>query len=77
MTVWDDGNDVLAVAINNILKSHKPATGMVVSMGQTCQCGYWTGEERAGITRPAGVNGDGLDWHRSVLIAKAATDMLR
>lgn len=58
-----------AESVNEILRSHKPTTGMKVASGQTCECGYWTGEERAGVDRPVGVRGDGLDWHRSLLIA--------
>ena len=54
--------------MNEILRSHKPTTGMQVASGITCECGYWTGDERAGVDRPVGIRGDGLDWHRSLLI---------
>lgn len=58
-----------AIAINAILLGHKRSSGMVVSMGATCECGYWTGNERAGVDRPAGIV-DALNWHRAVLIAE-------
>lgn len=61
----------LAVAINEVLKGHYPTRGMRVSSGQTCECGYWTGGEVSGKTRPfGGVQGDGLNWHRASLIAE-------
>ena len=60
----------LAVAINEVLKGHYPHRGMQVSRGATCECGYWTGTEEAGKNRPAGVQGDQLNWHRASLIAE-------
>lgn len=56
-----------AKAINSILRDHKLAEGMQVSSGSTCQCGYWTGEERPGVSRPPGIR-DALDWHRATLV---------
>lgn len=63
--------DPEAVWVNSILVNHRPAQGMKVAMGQTCQCGYWTGEERPGYDKPVGnaMGSDGLDWHRAQLIA--------
>ena len=59
----------LAIEINDILRGHYPSRGMKVSMGETCQCGYWTGNEKAGYDRPVGVV-NALDWHRANLIAE-------
>lgn len=50
------------------LQRHHQHRGMVVASGVTCACGYWTGEERAGIDRPIGVSGDQLDWHRTQIV---------
>lgn len=47
------------------LSLHHPTRGMAVSMGVTCECGYWTGTEQGGKNRPVGVRGDQLDWHRT------------
>jgi len=71
--------DPEAVRINNILRNHRPAQGMKVAMGQTCQCGYWTGEERPGYDKPVGnaIGSDGLDWHRAQLIADDHVEALR
>jgi hypothetical protein len=55
------------VRVNEILRDHRESAGMMVSRGSTCQCGYWTGNERAGVTRPVGII-DPLDWHRAELI---------
>ena len=64
-----------AEIVNQILKGHKLTKGRSVAMGATCQCGYWTGNERAGITRPVGVI-DPLDWHRAELIAEQVQQMI-
>jgi hypothetical protein len=47
------------------LSKHHQTRGMAVSMGVTCECGYWTGEEEGGKNRPVGIRGDQLDWHRT------------
>lgn len=47
--------------LEKIHKEHGPTTGMKVSSGDTCKCGYWSGVERPGIDRPLGYQG--LDWH--------------
>jgi hypothetical protein len=47
------------------LSLHHPTRGMAVTMGTTCECGYWTGREQPGVDRPVGVRGDQLDWHRT------------
>lgn len=49
---------------------HVPTRGMSVASGVTCECGYWTGREKPGITRPVGVRSgsDGLDWHRATVM---------
>lgn len=60
-----------AKRIAQILNEHHPERGMVVASGVTCQCGYWTGDEIAGVTRPAGVSGaDKLDWHRAKVLSE-------
>ena len=51
------------------LSKHHPKRGMVVAMGVTCECGYWTGGEEGGKNRPVGVRGDQLDWHRTKVAA--------
>lgn len=58
--------ETIAAQLNN----HHPTRGMAVASGVTCECGYWTGNEVAGRTRPVGSNGrDQLDWHRANIIA--------
>lgn len=49
---------------------HVPTRGMSVASGVTCECGYWTGSEKPGVTRPVGVRSgsDGLDWHRATVM---------
>jgi len=56
-------------AVANTLRQHQMTTGMQVAMGVTCRCGYWTGNERAGQTRPVGFSG--LTWHQAVEIDRA------
>lgn len=58
----------LTLLMYHLLQSHKRTTGMAVTMGTTCSCGYWTGEERAGTTRPVGAH-DNLDWHRAEILS--------
>lgn len=58
--------------IAKVIQEHKPTRGMKVSMGETCQCGYWNGNEVAGKTRPVGLQG--LDWHVAQEIFKALYD---
>lgn len=56
-------------ALAMALQEHHPTTGMAVTSGVTCQCGYWNGNERPGVDRPAGAQGrDGLDWHRAQVV---------
>jgi hypothetical protein len=45
-----------------VIRDHQPTTGMSVASGVTCRCGYWNGNERAGVDRPAGFQG--LIWHQ-------------
>jgi hypothetical protein len=77
--VMSEHLDPVAVRVNSILANHRPAQGMKVAMGQTCQCGYWTGEERPGYDKPVGnaMGSDGLDWHRAQLIAADHVEALR
>ncbi|WPM94321.1 hypothetical protein VB1_CDS0072 [Arthrobacter phage Marchesin] len=63
------------VAMAEVLRSHVPATGMVVASGITCRCGYWTGEERPGINRPVGFSG--LAWHQAQALEAAGFGMVR
>ena len=65
-----------AIQINEILKEHIRVEGMTVSEGEICQCGYWTGNERAGKDRPLGIN-DPLNWHRALLIADINHEQLQ
>ena len=63
---------VLAVAadvegIAGVLREHQAAGGMQVASGVTCRCGYWTGNEEPGKTRPVGFSG--LQWHQSEAVA--------
>lgn len=54
---------------------HYPTRGMRVARGVTCNCGYWNGEERPGVTRPPGLQGeDGLNWHRAQVIIELLKD---
>lgn len=55
--------DSKAEEIARIIAAHQPTTGMAVASGVTCRCGYWNGAERAGIDRPAGLQG--LMWHQA------------
>lgn len=45
------------------LNKHYPTRGMKVAMGETCECGYWTGEEDRFTPHPWGL--DRLDLHRA------------
>ena len=58
-----------AEAIANTLRQHQVTRGMRVASGVTCRCGYWTGNEKAGKTRPVGCSG--LTWHQAVEIDRA------
>jgi hypothetical protein len=53
----------LVQAMAEVLRKHQPTTGMSVASGVTCQCGYWTGDEQPGVTRPPGFSG--LTWHQA------------
>lgn len=64
----------LEVTINKILTSHRVASGMKVAMGRECTCGYWSGAEHPGTSRPMGFSGDGLNWHRAKVIAAFIED---
>lgn len=56
-----------------VLRAHQPTRGMRVAMGETCACGYWTGVEVPGKTRPAGYQG--LQWHQAQEIAKVLSNL--
>ena len=58
-----------AEQIAEVIRAHQPTTGMSVASGVTCRCGYWNGEERAGINRPAGYQG--LQWHQAQELSAA------
>jgi hypothetical protein len=60
--------DDLTVRIFRALEDHYPTRGMKVASGETCECGYWTGQETAGKTRPVGHRGDVLNWHRAEVV---------
>lgn len=53
--------------LGETIRSHQPTTGMAVTMGVTCRCGYWSGTEEPGKTRPVGYQG--LQWHQAVEVA--------
>lgn len=59
----------LAVIIATAIKDHQMTTGMQVASGVTCRCGYWNGNERAGVDRPVGCGG--LTWHQAQEAATA------
>ena len=65
--VHRDADADVAERIGAILREHQPTSGMQVASGVTCRCGYWTGEERPGVTRPVGYSG--LMWHQAQMIA--------
>ncbi|WPM94396.1 hypothetical protein VG1_CDS0072 [Arthrobacter phage Cupello] len=52
----------MAEGIAHVIRAHGPTSGMSVASGVTCRCGYWTGGETPGVTRPAGFAG--LAWHQ-------------
>jgi len=56
-----------AEGIARVLREHQPTTGMSVTMGVTCRCGYWNGEEVGGTNRPVGYQG--LQWHQATAVA--------
>lgn len=64
--------DELTVQIFHALDAHQPTRGMKVAMGETCECGYWTGQEEAGKTRPVGYR-DMLNWHRAEVVRELLT----
>jgi hypothetical protein len=53
----------LVQTMAEVLRSHQMTTGMQVASGTTCRCGYWTGNETPGVTRPPGYQG--LIWHQA------------
>jgi hypothetical protein len=57
----------LPKALYRELQRHKRVAGIAATMGMTCTCGYWTGEEKPGITQPIGV--EDLDWHRAKVLS--------
>jgi hypothetical protein len=64
--------DALTVRIHQALESHRPTRGMKVAMGETC--GYWTGQETAGKTRPVGIR-DALNWHRAEVVREMLAEV--
>ncbi len=54
-------------AIAGVLREHMATGGMSVASGVTCRCGYWTGNEEPGKTRPVGYSG--LQWHQAEAVA--------
>lgn len=44
--------------IGAILREHQPTSGVQVASGVTCRCGYWTGEERPGVTQQIAASKD-------------------
>lgn len=64
MTEWTERAEL----IHKTLKRHQPEQGMKVSTGETCICGYWTGEEEPGKSRPAGLGTMSLAWHQAQMI---------
>lgn len=61
---WDSTAERVAL----VIREHQPTTGMAVTMGTTCKCGYWTGDEEPGRNRPVGFQG--LQWHQAVMVSK-------
>lgn len=59
-------------ALAKELSQHHLSNGMVVAMGVTCQCGYWTGNEPEAGKRPLPWGRDQLGLHR----ARVAVDFL-
>lgn len=58
--------DTRTQQIAEVLMLHRPAALQV--SGTTCVCGYWTEDERPGITRPRGFMG--LQWHQAQEVVK-------
>ena len=65
-------HDALTIKIADALRKHQLTRGMAVTMGSTCDCRYWTGQERPGKTRPVGYQG--LTWHQAEVIADVVQD---
>ena len=55
--------------VATVLVKHHPTRGMSVSMGVTCECGYWTGSEPESGKQPLPWGRDSLDLHRADVIA--------
>lgn len=62
--------EIIAISI----RDHRTTTGMQVASGETCRCGYWNGNERAGTDRPVGCGG--LIWHQAQEAAAAVRTAL-
>ncbi|KQO98590.1 hypothetical protein ASF30_11045 [Leifsonia sp. Leaf264] len=60
--------DELTERIASALAQHFPTRGMSVSMGVTCECGYWTGAEPEAGKRPLPWGRDQLGLHRARII---------
>ncbi|MDT0171048.1 hypothetical protein [Pseudarthrobacter sp. BRE9] len=58
-----------AEQIAEVIRAHQPTTGMSVASGVTCRCGYWNGDERAGVDRLPGYQG--LQWHQAQALSAA------
>jgi len=54
---------VIAQQMAEVIRAHQITAGAQVSSGTTCRCGYWTGDEIPGVTRPPGFTG--LAWHQA------------
>jgi len=65
----------LAGVLGQALREHQLTTGMSVTSGATCRCGYWSGNEVGGKTRPVGYQG--LQWHQAQEQSDAVRTWLR
>ena len=64
------GREELRERLAGVLAEHHPTTGMAVTMGVTCACGYWTGSEPEAGKRPLPWGRDRLDLHRAELVER-------
>jgi len=70
MIVWEM-KDSEARVLSEELNLHVPTTGMRVSSGETCKCGFWEGRS---LRRNRG--SDGLEVHRAEIAVSMALDRI-
>ena len=69
-------SDTVTERLAEVLNAHHPTRGMSVSMGVTCECGYWTGSEPDAGKRPLPWGRDQLDLHRATALAPVVDELV-